>query len=123
VVDGRAAVGSVLLFIQAALGILATLGMVVIMHGRMVYAVFPMLHVALLLVIASGVARGWRWTWWAAVVVESLSLTGYLVNLWLGLLPQVDVTLTLVGLLTTVGLPVAVLWQAVRLLEADLCAT
>jgi hypothetical protein len=112
-----------LLFTQAALGILATLGIVVIMHGWLVYAVFPLLHVALLIVVASGVARGWRWTWWAAVVLETLSLTGYLVNLWLGLLPQIDVTLTLVGLLTSVGLPVAVLWQAVRLLEADLCAT
>ena len=104
-----------LLLLQAGFEVLATLGMVVMMGGNVAYAIVPGLHVVALLVFASFVARGHRWAWWVVVGVECVSLAGFQVNLLLGVLPPVQVTLTLVGLLTTLALPLAVLWQTANL--------
>lgn len=112
---GRGELVSVLLVLQAALGALATVGVVVLM-GSPLYAVVPLTHVVLLLVASAGVARGRRGALWTVLVVEALTLTGYEVNLLLGLLPQIDVTVNMVGLLTSVGLPAVVLWQCGRML-------
>ncbi len=113
---GRADVAYVLLLGQAALGMLASLGVLLLMAGNPVYLVAPLLHATLLFVLASFVARRRRWAWWGVVVLEALSLAGFALNLLIGLLPQVDMTLNLVGLLTQVGLPAALLWQCVHLL-------
>ncbi len=113
---GRADLVYVLLLLQAALGLLATLGMVLLMGGNPSYAVVPVLHVLALFVLASLVARRRRRAVWFVLVLEALSVVGFALNLLLGLLPQVDMTLNLVGLLTSFGLPVAVLWQCINLL-------
>jgi len=113
--DSRADVGYVLLLLQAGFEVLATLGMVVVMGGNVAYAIVPGLHAVALLLFASFVARGHRWAWWTVAAVEGLTLAGFQLNLVVGLLPQVQVTLTLVGLLTTVALPLAVLWQTANL--------
>lgn len=114
-VDSRADVAYVLLLLQAGFEVLATLGMVVVMGGNVAYAIVPGLHVVALLVFASFVARGHRWAWCVVVGLECVSLAGFQVNLLLGVLPPVQVTLTLVGLLTTLALPLAVLWQTANL--------
>jgi hypothetical protein len=113
---GRADVVYVLLLLQAGLGILAMFGTLLLMGGNPAYLVVPLLHAVLLSWLATRVARRRRWAYKLVVALQMLSLIGYQVNLLVGLIPQVEVTINLVGLLTTVALPVAVLWQCVRLL-------
>jgi hypothetical protein len=114
---GPAHVAYVLLLLQAALGVLATLGMILLMGGDPAYAVVGVGEPVLLAVLASRVARQRRWACYAVAVIEGLAVLGYQLNLLVGIAPQVDVTVNLVGLLTLVGLPVAVLWQSLRILR------
>ena len=97
-----------LLTLQTGLGLLGTLGMVVIMGFDLRYALLPGLHSVVLLVLAgfAGRRRGWALT--ATIVLEGFALAGWLVQVLLGLLPQIDFTVNLVGLLTMLGLPVVV---------------
>ncbi|MCI0688329.1 MAG: hypothetical protein L0Y54_14000 [Sporichthyaceae bacterium] len=106
--DGPAAVAYVLLLVQAAAGLLAMLGLVLIMGGNPAYALVPSIKPVLLLVLATAVVRGRRRAAMAVIVIELVSLTGYGLNLLIGLVPQVDVTVNLVTLLTNVALPVAI---------------
>lgn len=114
---GRAHVAYVLLLLQAALGVLATVGMVVLMGGNPAYAVVGLFEPVVLVVLAANVARRRRWAYLTVIAIEALALLGYQLNLALGVLPQVDVTVNLVGLLTGVGLPAAVLAQGLRLIS------
>lgn len=107
-----------LLLVQAAFGLLATLGIVVLMGFNPVYAVAPVLHATALLVLGRCVARSRRWASATVVVLELLALCGWELQFVLGLLPQLDFTVTLTGLLTTVALPLAVLLLCAR----QLCA-
>jgi hypothetical protein len=113
----KADVTHVLLMSQGALEILSTIGMVLLMGLNLAYALVPMSHVLLLFVTASAVARRKRWAYWSALLIEMLGLAGYQVNLWLGAVAQVDVTVNLVGLLTSVVLPLLVVIQALRLIR------
>jgi hypothetical protein len=114
---GAADVAYVLLLVQVALGMLATLGLLVLMGGNPVYLVVGLGHPLLLAVLAGGVARRSRWALLTVTVLEVLSLGAYQLNLWLGVLPQVDVTVNLVALLSQVGLPVALVVQCLRVLR------
>jgi hypothetical protein len=116
---GPGDVAHALLLLQAAFGIVATLGMLLLMAGNLAYALVPALHWVVLFVLAGLVARRRRWAYVAAILVEGLSLAGYLLNLAVSVLPQVDVTVNLVGLLTEVGLPVAVMVLATRALVGE----
>src|SRR5437773_2121686 len=60
---GRAHVAYVLLVLQAALEMLATLGMVALMGPAFWHWLLPLAHIVTLLVLASRVARGRRWAW------------------------------------------------------------
>jgi hypothetical protein len=117
-VRGHGDVAHALLLLQAAFGIVATLGMLLLMGGRLVYALIPTLSWLVLFVLAGLVARRRRWAYVAAILVEGLSLAGWLLNVAVGVVPQIDVTVNLVGLLTEVGLPVAVLVLCTRALIA-----
>ena len=108
---------AVLLLLQAALEVLATLGMFVLMGLNPVYVVVPGAHVVLLLVLASAVARRKRWAYWTVGVLETVSVCAYWLNMLLGLLPQVDLTINLVGLLTSVALPQILAIQALLLIR------
>lgn len=114
---GPAHVAYVLLLLQAALGVLATLGMILLMGGNPAYAVVGVGEPVLLAVLAAQVARHRRWAWYTVTVVEALAVLGYQLNLLVGVVPQADVTVNPVGLLTGVGLPVAVLTLCLRLLR------
>ncbi|HKE50478.1 MAG TPA: hypothetical protein VKE25_03110 [Actinomycetes bacterium] len=112
---GPADVVYVLLLLQAAMGLLAVLGLVVIMGGNPVYTVVPSIKPVLLLVLARGVARGWRRAPGFVIAVETVSLAGYFLNLLIGFLPQADVTVNLVTVLSNVALPLALIVLCARL--------
>lgn len=101
--------------LQAALGLLAALGQLLFVAGNPAYLAVPLLRAALLVTAA---AVGRRWCMVAILVLEGLSITGFWVSAAVGLLPWVDATVTLVGLLANVALPGAMTYLAARLLAA-----
>jgi hypothetical protein len=109
-------VAHALLVLQGAFGIVATLGMVLLMGGNPAYAVVPLAGCVVLFTLAGLVARRRRWALIAAIVVEGMALGGWVLQNLAGLLPQIDSTINLVGLLTTVGLPAAVVVLCARTL-------
>jgi hypothetical protein len=112
---GARHVAHVLLVLQAALILLAGLGELLLM-GNPAYLPLVLGGPSLLLVVASAVGRGRRWGLVAAIVIQAVPLGAYQVSLLLGLLPQLDVTVNLVGLLANVALPLVVSWQCLRVL-------
>jgi len=109
IAGGPADVVYVLLLLQAAMGLLPVLGLVLIMGGNPVYAVVPSIKPVLLLVLARGVVRGWRRAPGFVIAVESISLAGHGLNLLVGFLPQADVTVNLVTVLSNVALPLVLI--------------
>jgi hypothetical protein len=102
-------VAHALLILQGGFAIVATLGLVVIMGGSLVHMVVPLLHAVLLFTLAGLVARCKRWATVVTIVVECLTLVGVGFDALLGRFAAIDFTPTLVGLLTTIGLPIAVI--------------
>lgn len=112
---GHADLVYLLLVSQAAFGLVAMLGELLFM-GNPLYALVPIAKAAFLFVLASQVVSDRRWALIATIVVEGLGLIGVWLSLLAGLLPQLSRTVTLVGLLTEIGLPTMVLYCCVRLL-------
>ena len=106
---GPADVVFVLLLLQAAMGLLATLGLTVIMGVNLVYALVPSIKPILLLVLARRLVRGRRGAVAFIIAIEAVSLAGYALNLLVGFAPQVDVTVNLITVLSNVALPMAIL--------------
>ena len=109
-------VAHALLVLQGAFGIVATLGMLLLMGGNPAYAIVPLAGCVLLFTLAGLVARRRRWALVAAIIVEGIALAGWILQNLAGMLPVIDSTNTLVGLLTTVGLPAAVVVLCARTL-------
>jgi hypothetical protein len=84
-----------------------TLGLVVVMGFNPWYAVLPALQCVFLVILGEFVGRARAWALIATIIAEGFALAGWVVQVLLGLLPPVDFTVNLVGLLTMVGLPVA----------------
>jgi hypothetical protein len=108
----RVDVAIALLLVQAALGLLALLGM--IMLGALMPLVTPAgLLVALGLVVpsvaAAGLARGWRWARRTTIAWQVLVLVSFAFNLLLAALPQVQMEMTLSGILAGAALPIALI--------------
>jgi hypothetical protein len=103
---------------QAAFVLLGGLGEVLLMGGNPLYLVLPVVKVVLLLVFATKVVSGRRWAMVALIVVQGVTLVGFWLQVAAGMLPWVDFTVNLVGLLTNVVLPAAVLYLCARLLAA-----
>jgi hypothetical protein len=115
---GYADLARVLVVLQAGLGILALLGQLVVNGGNPLYLPVAVAHTALLLACAAAPHR--RWAMVTLVVLEGLSVAGFWVSLAVGLLPWVVYPANLVGVLTDLVLPAAVLYLAARLLAARL---
>jgi hypothetical protein len=103
----------VLALLQTGLGVLAALGQLLFTGANPVYLVAPLARAALL-VVAAGSGR--RWGLVTILVLEGLSVAGFWVSVGVGLLPPVDATVNLVGLLTNLVLPAAMTWLAAALL-------
>jgi hypothetical protein len=101
-------VAKALLTMQAGFGLVGTLGLVVVMGFNPWYAVLPGLQCVFLVILGEFVGRPRNWALTATIIVEGVSLAGWIVQVLVGLLPPVDFTVNLVGLLTMLALPVAV---------------
>lgn len=106
-----------LLVLQGAFGLTSTLGMLTLMGFDPLYAVAPLAHAALLMTLGALLERR-RWALVAAIVAEVLAIGGWQLQVLLGLLPQLDFTVNLTGLLTTLVLPVTVLVLCARRVTA-----
>jgi hypothetical protein len=108
----RTDVAVVLLLLQATLGLLSLLGLIVVAFLFPVVSpagVMVLIGFLLPLVCAIGLARGWRWARRAAFVYQVVALGSVCINLLIDLIPQVQMELTLSGLATGVVLPVGLI--------------
>jgi hypothetical protein len=113
----------VLALLQAALGLLAALGQLLFTGANPAYLVAPLGRAALVITAAAAAASGRRWGPVAIVVLEGLSVAGLWISAMVGLLPWVDNTVNLVGLLSNLVLPAAMLYLAARLLATRVPGT
>jgi hypothetical protein len=115
--QGRAELLRLLLLITAGFTLLAMFGEIVLM-ASLWYAAVPILKSILLLVLARKVAALRRWALLTTIVVAALSLTGFVVSSLAGLMPQLDHTVTLTGLITQIALPITLIVLSAQLLTA-----
>jgi hypothetical protein len=99
----------VLTLLQVAFLVLAALGEVVLMGGNPAFLLLPVAKAVLLIVFATQALRRRRWALRALTVLAWITLVGFVLQLLIGLFPAVDFTVNLVGLMTNVALPVAVI--------------
>src|SRR5262245_32502040 len=111
----RAELARLLLLMTAGLTLLAMLGEIVLM-GSLWYAAVPVTKAILLMVLARKIVRSRRWARTTTMVLASISLTGFTISSLIGLLPQLDHTVTLTGLITEVALPVMLIVVSGQLL-------
>ncbi|HCT75271.1 MAG TPA: hypothetical protein DGG94_11915 [Micromonosporaceae bacterium] len=113
----RARVVFVLLLIQAGTILLAMLGELLFMGGLFFYALMPLARVAMNVVFGVLAMRGHRGALICLIVLEGLSLLGFLLSAVVGLLPQLDFTPNLTGLFTSGILPIVVIVYCAQLLS------
>jgi hypothetical protein len=105
---GRGDVGFVLLVLQASAGVLGAVGLGVVM-GSPLHVVPALIGPVLQVVLAVQVARGRRWAWAVVIAMETVFVYALAANGVIGLVPQLQVTVTLTGLLMRLALPVALI--------------
>jgi hypothetical protein len=106
---GNADVVYVLCLMQATFVGLAGVGEVLLMGGNGLYLLVPLIKIALLVYLGARVVSGARKATIALMVVQGITLVGFFLQQVAGLLPFVDFTINLVGLLTNLALPVVVI--------------
>jgi hypothetical protein len=106
--SGRDDVGFVLLVLQASAGVLGALGLGVIM-GSPLHVVPALIGPVAQVVLAVHVARGKRWAWAVVIAMETVFVYAVAAGGLLGLLPQLQVTPTLTGLLMRLALPLGLI--------------
>lgn len=114
---GVADVLRVLCLMQAAFLLLAGLGEVLMMGGNVAYLVAPVAKMVLLLVVVAKVAKGRRWATITLIVVQAMTLVGLTIQQLIGLLPGLDYSVNLVGLVSNLALPVTVIYLCALLLD------
>jgi hypothetical protein len=113
----HAELARLLLLMTAGLTLLAMIGEIVLM-GSAVYAVVPVVKAIVLMVLARKVAARRRWAMITTVVLAGVSLAGFTISSLAGLLPQLDHTVTLTGVVTEVALPIVLIVLSARLLAS-----
>jgi hypothetical protein len=105
----RLEVVHVLLLLQAAFGVLSG-GVMLLFSGGNPLAIPVALGTPLLLIVlAAGVVRRWRWARRTALVVQWLVLLAFALSFLLGLFKEVDFSINLLTLITNVLLPISIL--------------
>jgi len=113
----------VVCLMQAAFVLLGGLGEMLIMGANPLYLVLPVAKMVLLFVFAAKVVSGRRWAMVALIVLQGMTLVGFWLQLGAGMLPWVDFTVNLVGLLTNLVLPAAVLYLCASMLARSRAAS
>jgi hypothetical protein len=114
---GPADVIYVLCLMQIAFLLLGGVGEQLMMGGNPAYLVLPVAKVVLLFVLATKAVTGRRWALVTLMILQSLTVAGFVLQLGAGLLPMVDFSVNLMVLLTNLAMPVAVFWLCVVLLR------
>ncbi len=99
----------VLSLLQVAFLLLAGVGETLLMGGNPLYLFMPLAKATLVLVFASAALRRRRWALRALVVLAFITLVGFGLHLIAHLLPGLDFSVNIVGLLTNLALPLAVI--------------
>jgi hypothetical protein len=113
---GPADVVYVLCLMQVAFLVLAALGEMLLMGGNPAYLVLPLVKVVTLLVVATKVVKGRRWAMITMIVIQGVTLAGFWLALIAGILPWVDDTVNLVGLLTNLAMPAVIVYLCAALI-------
>jgi hypothetical protein len=106
----------VLLLVQVSAALLAALGELLFMGGNPIYLIEPIGRAVVTFVFAGLMARR-RGALVGLLVLQTITLFGFVANAALGFVPAADFTPTLTGLLTGVGLPIAVIVLVSRMLH------
>jgi hypothetical protein len=114
--DGAAEIVYVLCLMQATFLLLGGLGEVLLMGGNPLYLVMPLAKMVLLFVFAAKVLAGRRWALIAVIVLQGITLSGFWLQVGAGMLPWVDFTINLVGLITNLAMPAAIVYLCATLL-------
>jgi len=104
----------VLCLLQAGFVLLGALGEVLLMGGNGAYLVLPVAKLVVLIWLATNAVSGRRWAMTTLIVLQSITLAGFAVQLLLSLVPAIGLTVNLVGLASNVVLPVALIVLCVR---------
>jgi len=113
----RAELARLLLLLTAGMTLLAMFGEIILM-GSLIYAAVPVIKATLLMVLARKVAALRRWAMMTTVVLSGMTLGGFTISTLIGLVPQLDHTVTLTGLITGVALPLMLIVLSAQLLAA-----
>jgi hypothetical protein len=114
--DGAAEIVYVLCLLQAAFLLLGGVGEVLMMGGNPAYLVLPLAKMVLLFVFAAKALAGRRWALIAVIVLQGITLTGFWLQVGAGILPWVDFTVNLVGLITNLAMPAGIVYLCATLL-------
>jgi hypothetical protein len=108
----------VLCLLQAAFVLLGAVGELVLTGGNPVYLVLPVVKAVVLPVLANKVGARRRWAVITMIVVQAGTLAGFWIGMLAGVLPFLTVTVNLVGLITSVVMPMVLIALSAMLLPA-----
>jgi hypothetical protein len=111
---GPADVAFVLSLLQVAFLALAAVGEALLMGGNGAYLLVPLIKIVILVWLGAKIVTGRRWAMITMIVVQSITLTGFAVQLALSLVPALGLTVNLVGVTTNLALPITVIVLCVR---------
>jgi hypothetical protein len=111
---GPADIVFVLSLLQVASLTLAAVGEALLMGGNGAFLLVPLVKVVMLVWLGAKIVTGRRWAMIAMIVVQSITLAGFAVQLMLSFVPTLGLTVNLVGVTTDLGLPVAMIVLCVR---------
>jgi hypothetical protein len=114
----RAELARLLLLMAAGMTLLAMFGEIILM-GSLIYAAVPVIKAASLMLLARKVAALRRWAMVATIVLSGMTLGGFTISTLIGLLPQLDHTVTMTGLVTEVALPLVLIVLSAQLLATN----
>jgi hypothetical protein len=115
--SSRAELARLLLLMSAGMTLLAMFGEIVLM-GSLIYAAVPVVKATVLMLLARRIVALRRWAMITTIVLSGLTLGGFTISTVIGLLPQLDHTVTLTGLITEVALPLTLIVLSAQLLAA-----
>ncbi len=104
----------VLCLLQAAFVLLGAAGEVLLMGGNGAYLVVPVAKLGVLLWLAAKIVSGRRWAMITMIVLQSITLAGFALQVLLSVVPAVGLTVNLTGLVSNVLLPIVMIVLSVR---------
>lgn len=99
----------VLGLLQVAFLMLAAIAEALLMGGNGAYLVVPLAKIVVLLWLGAKIVSGRRWAMITMIVVQSITLAGFGLQLLLAFIPAIGLTVNLVGVTTNLALPIAVI--------------